>query len=512
MTDTIQVPDAGESVHPSRSPPGVSDNPRRHGYTCTSSSLSSSFDNPGSPDSIYNAIRVSTPYQSARCSGAAYEMGPVMEEGLAANMAMFIPIDSSHDDQPLTDNGLPRKERKKANAVWWRNVPSAQISPRPPGPSSPLADGQNVHRRAISLDATDAKRHSPSWPGKLTPAVTTAQPSYPPPERQPTPPGLPSFNTPEAVYCSAQFLVGPNGRPHHHRGLPGEGQRAASYGDTVRRFFGLSPPIEPGANTFPAVGIGRPEDGTIVQGRFPYRQSGHGTNPTRQLQDHPFHQSGFPVAESRSVGNVNGFERDLEAAKDTLTPPRPRRRVRILTPSSLRRMSATLAGNSTCAEETAVSSRSRKPARPSALLGLTQTPSRSDTPSRAAPSGAVESSVQVLGTIGDHDSSPTHVLSVLSQSISGETADEQVTAEETTTPHTVTDALCWLPSQMYVHCCPGSSSVRSSREDLEALDVIASQETYATAREYQSGSGSWFSAVCHFIRPRSLDSERSPPV
>lgn len=500
MTDDVQAPEAVNSSRPQQS--CDSDNLRRQGYTWNSSSLSPSFDNPGSSESIYNAIRVATPNLSARCSGTAYDKGPALE---AANIAMFIPTDSSHEDQSLTDHQASQREGKNTNAVWWRNhMPSDQVSHRPPDPSSPLADAQNEHRRAVSLDATHTKHHK--WPGKLTPAVTTVQPSHPPPTRQPTPPGLPSFNTPEAVLCSAQFLVGQNGR-HHRRGQPGETQRAVSYGDTLRRFFGLSPPTEPGANTFPAVGIGRAEDGTIVQGRFPYRQSGHGTSPARQLQDHPFHLTGLPIAEPERGRTANRSETDVEAGKDTPKPPRPRRRVRILTPPSLRRASTTLDGT----QETAVSPRSRKSAR-GTLLGLMQTSAQSETPSMAAPSTvAIESSVQAMGVIGEHDLPQAQVQSVLSRSISGERTAEETTTEETTAPHPVADILFWLPFQIHGHCCLGSSSVRSSREDLDSLDVIASRDTYATAREYQSESGywSWFSSVYHFIWPRSLSDEQS---
>lgn len=257
---------------------------RQQDNTCDSSSLSPSQDNPGSSETIFNAIRVSTPNWSARRSGTAYDMGPVIEEGLAADIAMFIPADSSHDDQS-------RRGNKNADTAWCQShMHSEQVSHR-------LADTQHAHRRAISLDTTDRNLPSPNWPRKLGSAVTTVQPPYPPPQRQPTPPGLPSFNTPEAVYCSAQFLVGQNGRAGPQHSIPGNGQRAASYGDTLRRFFGLSLSTETRAGIIPsAIGIGRAEDGTMVQGRFPYRQSGHGINLTRQLHDHPFHQDHLPAA------------------------------------------------------------------------------------------------------------------------------------------------------------------------------------------------------------------------
>lgn len=489
----------GQQSRPSRS--------RQHDNTCDSSSLSPSQDNPGSSESIFNAIRVATPNWSARRSGTAYDMGPVMEEGLAADIAMFIPADSSRDDQS-------RRAANKADTAWWQShMHSEQVWHPLPNQSSPLADTQHAHRRAISLDTTDRNLPSPNWPGKLGSAVTTAQPPYPPPERQPTPPGLPSFNTPEAVFCSAQFLVGRNGRagPQQHS-IPSNGQRTASYGDTLRRFFGLSPPTETRAGTIPsAVGIGRAEDGTMVQGRFPYRQSGHGVYLTRQLHDHPFHQDHLPAAEHETEADRDEADPEAASSKDPQGPARPRRRVRIQTPPSIRRFWPTADGRSTSTPENAASTHPRKPARSIALLNLTRTSPQQDTPSRAAPStGAVESSVQGVGLMSAHNPSPpTQLQSVLAQTPSEERAVED---SHPPSPHAVSDALAWLPAQIYAHCCLGGHCVHESREDLEeALEVVESRDTYATAREHQPGYLSWISSVYYRIwpRPRPLISDQS---
>lgn len=495
----------GNDSHPERLI--NSDSLRHQNYTCDSPSLPHSRDDQGSSESIYNAIRVPTPSHSARRSGTAYDMGPLMEEGLAADVAMFISSGSS-DGQPSTGNKLSRRGAKTVETVWWRShMGSDQVSHRPPNPSPSLTDTQLTHRRAISLGASDTNRSGPSWPGNIGSAVKTVRPPYPPPDRPPTPPGLPSFNTPEAVYCSSQFLVGQSGRNGHYRGIPGDRPRATSYGDTFRRFFGLSPSTGVGPGSFSSVGIGRAEDGTIVQGRFPIRQSGHGIYMARQLQDHPFHQNALPVAECES-----GLERDevdLEAgsAKDTGQLARARRRVRILTPPSIRRLWASPDGHSSSTTENAGAMRSRQTTRPIALLGRPQPSPRLDVPSRASPStGDVEPSVQGVGVMGERDSSPpAHLQSVLDQSRS-----EERVSESSTGHHAVSDAMAWLPGQLYAHCCLGNHCVHESREELEALDNIESRDTFTTAREHQSGCLAWISSVYHRVWPGSVTSEQSP--
>lgn len=480
---------------------------RRRNYASDSSVLSHSHDVPGSSESIFSAIRVPTRTHSARQSGIAYHMGSLMEEGRAADVAMFISSGSS-DDRPSTGHDLPRRGQKTVETVWWQShMGSDQVSHRPPDlPSSPTADTQPARRRAVSLDATSSNGPGPRWPGHIGSAVKTVRPLYPPPERLPTPPGLPSFNTPEAVYCSSQFLAGQGGRTGHSRGIPGDRQRATSYGDTFRRFFGLSPSSGSGPSSS-AVGIGRAEDGTAVLGRFPYRQSGHGINLTRQIQDHPFHQTALPVAECEAEYDRNDTDVEAASTKDTGPLARSRRRVRILTPPSIPRLWPSPDGQSTSTPENAASMRSPKPPRPIALLGLPQTPSRLDTPSRSRPStGEVECSVQGVGLMGERDSStPAQLRSVLDR-----TRGEERVNESSRERHVVSDAVCWLPSQIYAHCCLGNRCVHESHEDLEGLDVVESWDTFTTAREHQSGYLSWISSVYYRVWRRSLTGEQSP--
>ncbi|KAJ5304981.1 uncharacterized protein N7443_004641 [Penicillium atrosanguineum] len=459
-----------------------SENLKRHNYTCDSSLQSPSTDIPSSSESgaIFNAIRVTTPEGSTRLPRSAYNMGPIMEEGLAANIAMFIPTAL---DGHQSSERLPHNERRQVDTIWWRKQMLSDQSPHQtphlgagPFTETILATGttRNLHQKALSLDTAEGKQHVPRWPANLGAAVSTVWPQYPPPERQPTPPGLPSFNTPEAVYCSAHFLVGDNGR-RHSCGTQGNGQQTHSYGDALLRFFGLSPSTEIAPGGLSMTGIGRADDGTIVQGRFPYRQSGHGINLNRQLNDHPFHQGNLPIAENeaeelRHEGGIDGT-----CTKDPGT--RSRRRIGIYTPLSIGRLSP-FSGDTS---DSAMLPRPRNQGRAIALLGLRRS-STIQNGATAAPL-AVASSVQGVGVIGDQIalvSSPSPLHSTRTPDIPEDLVDGETPEEGHKLYY---DLLSCIPTRLSL-CC-SDRCIRKRRSSMETLDVVTTGETYLTARDDQ---------------------------
>lgn len=273
--------------------------------------------------SIYNAA-VASP-------GAEQELGQnvdpnnqvyeVADSDLAPNIAMFVPLKSD-----ITISQVPM-EAQSANGIRskpmspWRRLQllSENLLISKPEwsktgvflsnePISTL-DGAG-QRKAHSANDADNSLISPRWPGNLMSPASPVPPKFPPPVRQPTPPGLPSFGTQEAVCYSTQFQSQPTVpdtpneqrlRDTVNRMIPGRGgadaNRTRSYGGSLRRLFRLSPTSVPEPSTQPAAPrIGRAEDGTAVQGRFPYRQSGHGMNAARHLEDHPFHRRTMPNA------------------------------------------------------------------------------------------------------------------------------------------------------------------------------------------------------------------------
>ncbi|KAJ5595329.1 uncharacterized protein N7459_001537 [Penicillium hispanicum] len=440
--------------------------------------------------SIFNAIQVPTPKSDPHSHEITYHMSPVLEEGLAANMAMFIPASSSQDGHSSTLFRHYRRAGQREGKVWWRNLMlSDQGSQRTQQPaSSPSSEtvaipenAPNRHRKAVSLSTFDGKGLAPSWPGPLPPAVTTLQPHFPPPERAPTPPGLPSFNTPEAIHYSAQFLaVGNGGRSSvtsHLTSATATAPRATSYGDVLRRFFGLSPSNEPN-NSRSVVGIGRAEDGTIVQGRFPVRQSGHGVSPNRQLQDHPFHQSNLPIAHLETEEQPG--ETTTEGTSTKEFSSRPQRRPRTYALPSIGRLWPSPDAHISSTPESLESPRPRRPINAAEIIGIQRTLSRSNvtsdfTPasSQAGPARTVDSTHSRLP--------PSPLQSVLVDDRHGST-DTGSSRER----YTISDVLTWLTVHLYMCCCLGIFCVPTSAESPEPLEATTSRETYTTAQTRMS--------------------------
>ncbi|OQD87536.1 hypothetical protein PENANT_c005G00777 [Penicillium antarcticum] len=329
------------------------------------------------------------------------------------------------------------------------------------------------HRKAVSLGANDNHSHRPRWPANMGVAVAPAQPRYPPPERSPTPPGLPSFGTPEAMCYSARFMARENS-PRLGRDAGYGDERTSSYIDSLRRFFGLSPPTSR-INQHSVVGIGRAEDGTLVQGRFPYRQSGHGMNVARQLNEHPFHERFLPVASPAAV--YQGHEADVEAAYVKETSRRSSRPVQARSSHRRRLLSR---GAPLPSDPPPLTIRRPGQPRPSALLRLPQNLYGLDGSPRSATSAVpVEISVLETRVIGDHQpSNPSHLQSVLIMAVRGGGDDEPNAGIST-----CSNALSWVKAQICQSCCLGSTD---NEEANETLDVVSYRNTYATARSQVS--------------------------
>ncbi|KAF7516885.1 hypothetical protein PCG10_001715 [Penicillium crustosum] len=285
----------------------------------------------------------------------------------------------------------------------------------------------------------------------------------------PTPPGLPSFGTSEAMSVSARFMIPDNVArpPTNLQGSgPAGGQRSSSYGDTLRRLFGLPPSVSHGGLS--VNGVGRAEDGTLVQGRFPHRQSGHGMNIGRPLHDHPFHQHNLPIARHEATDTSydayveatqtkGGLGRSPNGHVQPLARP-PRRRFPF--PSN---------------PAPAVVNRLPRP-RATALLSLPRNLTGSDSP--AYP---VESSAQVTRTSGDHvPPNPSRLHSVLTMAGCGGGANEYPHARTPVCP----DVLAWVKTQRCLFCCCCCSG--SHEEPDDSLGATSSRDTYVTAQSQVS--------------------------
>lgn len=129
---------------------------------------------------------------------------------------------------------------------------------------------------SLKLRSTHASEPTPCSPSatSLTSSDTNLPPDllyplhplYPPPDRKPTPPGLPRFGSKEAQL----YRLVPSSSVH---GFAAWGRRSARL-----RGKGQDNDSDPSVlRVAPVVGpLARAEDGTWIRGRFPVRGSGHG--------------------------------------------------------------------------------------------------------------------------------------------------------------------------------------------------------------------------------------------
>jgi hypothetical protein len=395
-------------------------------------------------------------------------------------MARFVPT-NSQDLSPV--HQVPRKEPKTAGKLGGRTKMLSDQHwhtthrPKPCNKATYSDPDRCPHRKAVSLGANDSSR-GPSWPGAMPPAVTPVQPRYPPPERSPTPPGLPSFGSPEAMRYSARFLMRDNGTYSHTNVQgPGDSQRSSSYSEALRRFFGL-PALAPRIDARSVSGIGRAEDGTMVQGRFPYRQSGHGTNVVRQLHDHPFHHR-LPVARHEAVNT--GHDPSFEAARaKSARAGHPPSRSQYFNPPPRRRPLSPGGGFSFPSSPTsAVVAQPRQP-RAVALSGLPRNLSAPESLARAVDAEIVSSSTQGSRDTAGHVPSSCRLYSVLSAAHESDSNGVSNRIPHTRTAAVLSNLVSWVKSQPCPCCCLGDE------ETDESLVVTSSHDTYTTARSQES--------------------------
>ncbi|PLB35133.1 uncharacterized protein BDW47DRAFT_133822 [Aspergillus candidus] len=289
---------------------------------------------PTDETSIYNAARTNSAIEGhPRHSEFSSTVKSSLDAREAANMAMFLSRTSDPASHLAQHGSDPGGAAQKSKDRWWQSMfwsdnhaPCSTDSEKDeeevslPDESSRTTLRQ--HLKATSLDDTVSTARMSKWPGDFGSPVSPAQPKYPPPVRPATPPGLPSFGTPEAMCFATQYAV--RSAPSHRqtqRGDPPSAnrrrRRAASYGEWLRRLFGSAAAVQTRPN-LQLSRLARAEDGTIVQGRFPYRNSGHGTHMGgRGLESHPFHRGTLPVAECSLInGAVDSGAQNTSLTRD----------------------------------------------------------------------------------------------------------------------------------------------------------------------------------------------------
>lgn len=255
--------------------------------------------------SIYNALKASssgTEDNNGRQYASSQHHYPFQSNDLGGNIAMFLstspkPTVVEHPTEPRRTRSRWRRSHTLPDN--WYPTKTKTIDPIADLFKDAKTKANNLrrlgHRRAASLSDADNRSRTPRWAANLFSPVRPFLPRYPPPDRLPTPPGIPSFGSPEAINYSRQFSVrsyAPSPPPERT-----PSRRATEYAHTLRRLFGIASPIDPQPSRRQTYALARAEDGTAVQGRFPYRASGHGVNLHRQLDDHPFHRAVYPLPE-----------------------------------------------------------------------------------------------------------------------------------------------------------------------------------------------------------------------
>jgi hypothetical protein len=306
--------------------------------------LDSSEALPSEHDSLYNGILVSFESSEEGCK--------ITQPPLAVNMSSMqgklclkeVPV--GHVTCTQVDG---------SDQATNRSAPSCTSTPR-----NPTAEAANAHppcpgpkTRIFSFDDLDIPTSRPkfrtfvsprtnrrptssssgsfqslTWLNEIASPVEPAQPIYPPPQRSPTPPGVPSFGSPEAV----NFRLPRRASGLHSNSRRGQRQSTSNRSPddpftnssgidvvssclrSLRQFFAVhssehSFDLPPGA-------VARADDGTFIRGRFGNRLSGHGIGggPTSGgLASHPFHSRNLPAAEvtppPRRQGQRDGASR-----------------------------------------------------------------------------------------------------------------------------------------------------------------------------------------------------------
>lgn len=184
-------------------------------------------------------------------------------------------------------------------------------------------------RSSASLSSDPRPRASGGVEG--SPLAEPQPPFHRPPERAPTPPGLPSFGSPEAINyfnrpvtrSASWWRVGRSARPHPPPPNPSAAARALADNlnapsarpakpTGITRYFSLfvngsqrTSSSQPRRASLPA-GVLRAEDGTFVRGRFGGRVSGHGIG-SRGLAGHPLQRVAAVATEGKEAGIGNSL-------------------------------------------------------------------------------------------------------------------------------------------------------------------------------------------------------------
>ena len=273
------------------------------------------------------------------------QLEPIAEQRTITSLGSSLPRPRLSQSPARRVNIVHPQQSLQSFHASQRQIPPLLLNTSLPTPP--------YRRRAFSLDDLDCLKFSSldclvrrtrssisssSDPGPLasfgerhSQLAEPQQPSYPRPERTPTPPGVPSFGSPDAVNffnqpparSSSWWRIGRPTRPRPSfpdtsvaatalvGNLNSPSSQAARPSGLFRRFtlfnidFSPSPwTTQPRRASLPA-GVLRADDGTFVRGRFGGRVSGHGIS-SRGLDSHPIQRAVSAAAGERKDAPAEG--------------------------------------------------------------------------------------------------------------------------------------------------------------------------------------------------------------
>jgi hypothetical protein len=221
------------------------------------------------------------------------------------HLSNLSPIALSPSTAPSTPTGAPptaphKSRRRKSISLDELTLPSCRAALNAPFCSTSSSSEDDRNPAAHHVDIT-------------YPAV----PTYPPLTRTPTPPGLPSFGSREALNYSSRHSIATPDPVFDANGETSTSSNAVLafiervFSQPTPHSYALSPPrsiaLPPGV-------IAQAADGTMVRGRFGVRQSAHMgmSGGTIALERHPFHRDAVPLARVTARTSFDGAGQDRQ--------------------------------------------------------------------------------------------------------------------------------------------------------------------------------------------------------
>ncbi|KAI1919474.1 hypothetical protein LOZ65_004386 [Ophidiomyces ophidiicola] len=302
------------------------------------------------PLDVANGVHIRKINTSASCGAwRAHVLEPITEQSSVSTLkfsvapppiAVMKSVDSSLKSEASYLFVLGKRYGNKIYSFDDLDIPSIR-------PKFSFASLPTDLRRSARLSSSAGSIRDDMWYDERYSPVEPTEPIYPPPIRCPTPPGIPSFGSPEAI----RFQI--STRPSQSSESAGNNRSAEDclccfFG--FRRLFSSSSAAQAPAPPLPTGVVSRADDGTFVRGRFGTRNSGHGVGAglgAAGLENHPFHHESLPIACRQPM------ERSVPSSQDqrqtslccTATPPASVSSQAPPRPSSLRSASSRTSSN-----------------------------------------------------------------------------------------------------------------------------------------------------------------------